>query len=60
MKGFINLGAPGFWLNIDYIDQEKSYFDKRYNKVAVIDIYGARYNVDPKLVRGKIHWRESR
>lgn len=59
-KGFISLGAEGNWLNIDYIDQNKSYFDTRFNKVAVIDIYGGRFNVDPKLVRGKITWRENR
>ena len=57
-EGFISLGAPGSWLNIDYIDQQKSYFDKRFGKVAVIDIYGGRFNVDPKLVKGKITWRE--
>lgn len=59
-KGFISLGTAGTWLNIDYVDQKKSYFDTRFNKVAVIDIYGGRFNVDPKLCRGKIKWRESR
>ena len=56
-RGFISLGAEGQWLNILVIDQEKSYLDKRFNKVAVIDIYGTRYNVDKHLVDGKISYR---
>lgn len=56
-KGFISIGGDAL-LNINVIDQEASYFDKRINKVAVIDIYGIRYNVDPILIKGKITWRE--
>lgn len=56
-KGFISIGGDTM-LNIDVIDQKASYFDKRINKVAVIDIYGTRFNVDPNLIKGKISWRE--
>lgn len=57
-KGFISLGTRECWLNVEMIDQEKSYLDTRIGKVAVIDKYGARFNVEPKLVAGKIKWRE--
>ena len=57
-NGFISLGSAESWLNVDCVDQEKSYLDKRINKVAVIDKFGNRFNVDKKLVSGKIKWRE--
>jgi len=57
-KGFISLGTSESWLNTDFIDQDKCYLDKRIGKVAVIDVYGSRFNVDPKLLVGKIKWRE--
>ena len=57
-KGFISLGSEHSWLNIDCIDQDKSYLDKRIDKVAVIDKFGNRFNVEPKLLIGKIKWRE--
>lgn len=57
-NGFISLGTKESWLNIDCIDQSKCYLDKRINKVAVIDKFGNRFNVEPKLLVGKIKWRE--
>jgi len=57
MKGFLNLGSQGVFINIDYIDQDKCYLDKRNNMVAVFDIYGFRYNVDPRICKNKINWR---
>lgn len=57
-RGFVSLGTPGVWLNVDMVDQEKSYLDKRIDKVAVIDKFGNRFNVDPKLLKNKIKWRE--
>lgn len=56
-KGFISLGSPNSWINIDFVDKEKTYLDKRINKVAIIDVHGCRFNVDPKLVDGKIIYR---
>lgn len=56
-KGFISLGNSQTWLNVDCINQEKCYLDKRIDKVAVIDKFGNRFNVDPKLCVGKITWR---
>ena len=56
-KGFISLGSRESWLNVDCIDQDKCYLDKRINKVAVIDKFGNRFNVEEKLLIGKIKWR---
>lgn len=56
-KGFISLGTRESWLNVECIDQEKCYLDKRINKVAVIDKFGNGFNVEPKLCEGKIKWR---
>ena len=56
-KGFISLGTSGSWLNVDVIDQDKCYLDKRIDKVAVIDKFGSRFNVDKKLVDGKVRYR---
>lgn len=57
-KGFISLGLEDAWLNTNVVDEQKSYLDKRTGMVAVIDIYGIRYNVSPALCEGKIRWRE--
>lgn len=57
-RGFISLGTKESWINVNCVDQEKSYFDKRIDKVAVIDKFGNRFNVDPKLCAGKMKWRE--
>lgn len=57
-RGFISLGAPNSWLNVEMVDQDKSYYDKRIDKVAVIDKFGNRFNVEPKLLVGKMKWRE--
>lgn len=56
--GFISLGTVNSWLNVDCIDQEKSYYDPRINKVAVIDKFGNRFNVDKELCIGKFKWKE--
>lgn len=57
-KGFISLGCEGNWLNVDFINQDKCFYDKQLKKVAVIDVYGSRFNVDRKLCEGKIKWKE--
>lgn len=56
-KGFMSLGSEGNTINISYIDKEKTYFDPRINKVAVIDRFGNRFNVNPKLVINKMKVR---
>lgn len=56
-RGFISLGTQGNAINIDYIDKEKTYYDTRINKVALIDKFGNRFNVDPKLVIKKMKVR---
>ena len=56
-KGFIPLGNKGSWLNVDYVNQQQCYLDKRTNQVAVIDVHGSRYNVKPQIVKGKISYR---
>lgn len=56
-KGFLALGAAENWLNISYIDQSKCFYDKKLKLVAVIDVFGNRYNVPKKLCKNKIQWR---
>lgn len=56
-KGFISLGSEGSMINIDCIDKEKTYYDPRINKVAIIDKFGNRFNVNPKLVINKMKVR---
>lgn len=56
-RGFISLGTQGNAINIDCIDKEKTYYDTRINKVALIDKFGNRFNVDPKLVINKMKVR---
>ena len=53
-RGFISLGTVGAYINVAEVDQEKSYYDKRIHKFAIIDKFGNRYNIDPKLVKGKL------
>jgi hypothetical protein len=57
-KGFISLGNTSSWLSIKCVDQDKSYYDPRIDKVAVIDIYGNRFNVERKLVENKINYKK--
>ena len=57
-KGFISLGSKGNTINIDCIDKEKTYYDTRIEKVALIDEYGNRFNIDPKLVTNKLKVRD--
>ena len=57
-KGFLSLGTRDTLINIECIDQDKCYLDKRIGKVAVFDKFGNRFNVEPKLCKGKIRWRE--
>lgn len=52
MKGFISLGKDTY-INIDFIDNEKSYYDGHLDKYVIFDIYGTRYLVDKKLIKGK-------
>jgi hypothetical protein len=56
-KGFISLGSEGNTINIDCVDKEKTYYDTRINKVALIDKFGNRFNIDPKLVVNKMKVR---
>ena len=53
MKGFINIGKDAY-VNIDFIDKEKSHYDPNIDKYVIFDIYGTRYLVDKKLVKDKI------
>lgn len=56
-KGFISLGTTGNTINIDCIDKEKTYYDSRINKIALIDKFGNRFNVNPNLVIKKMKVR---
>ena len=57
-KNFIATGREGDCLNISVIDTQRSFIDVTNNKAYIYDIYGFRYNVDPKLVRKKLELRE--
>lgn len=57
-KGFISLGNNNSWINIRCVDQNKSYYDPRIDKVAVIDVYGNRFNIERKLVKSKINYKK--
>ena len=57
-KNFIATGREGDSLNINVIDIQRSYIDLKLNKAFIYDIYGFRYNCDPKLVRKKLELRE--
>ena len=54
MKGFVNIGKDAY-VNIDFIDKEKSHYDAQLDKYVVFDIYGTKYLVDRKLVKGKLY-----
>lgn len=54
MKGFVNIGKDSY-VNIDFIDKEKSHYDPQIKKYVVFDIYGTKYLVDKSLVKGKLY-----
>lgn len=51
MKGFVHIGNGNF-INKDYIDKEKTCFDKEREKWVVVDIYGNKYYTEYNTLKG--------
>ena len=52
-KGFISLGK-NITLNVSAVDTKKTYYDKKKDVVVIIDKYGCKFNVDKKLLKGRL------
>ena len=50
-RGFISLGRKGNYINVDYIIDYNFLDDGR---VVLKDIYGCKWTVDSKLIKGKL------
>ena len=53
MKGFISISKDNY-INIDFVDKSKSHYEPNIDKFILFDIYGNKFIIDKKLVKGKL------
>ena len=53
MKGFVPIGNNSY-INKDYIDNSRTHYDARIDKVMLFDVYGNKYIIPKGCVKHKL------